>query len=92
MSISPTHTVLRNFEGMLISYPEPCMDAHQTPVPQVATPSVANLVNGRASKIQPANTNRHQRRSCRPSRVATTATAAATSDAVAMSAEPGTAK
>jgi lysine 2,3-aminomutase len=92
VSISPTHTVLRNFEGMLVSYPEPCMDAHQRPIPQVATPSVADLVNGRASKIQPAATNRHERRSSRPSRVAATAVAAATSDAVAMSAEPGTAK
>jgi lysine 2,3-aminomutase len=94
VSHSPTHTVLRNFEGMLISYPEPCMDPHQTPIEQVATPSVADLANGRASKIAPAATNRYQRRSSRPSRAAATAIAAAPAPAseVAMSAEPGTAK
>jgi lysine 2,3-aminomutase len=96
VSISPTHTVLRNFEGMLVSYPEPCMDPHQTPIEQVATPSVADLVNGRASKIQPASTNRHQRRSFRAGRVAAPApapvAAATPASEVAMSAEPGTAK
>ena len=76
VSTSPTHTVLRNFEGMLVSYPEPCADGAAwatTSVPSAteerastgtapAAPGVWDLVSGHASKIQPANSARQKRR------------------------------
>ncbi|MCU0660858.1 MAG: KamA family radical SAM protein [Myxococcota bacterium] len=68
VSTSPTHTVLRNFEGMLVSYPEPNLSAVaqlRTALPQAAT--VYDLSTGRASAIQPATTTRHARRAGRSS-------------------------
>ena len=66
VSTSPTHTVLRNFEGMLVSYPEPCMQGHG-PVPAATpaatpAPTVFDLASGRSTVIQPADTDRHRRR------------------------------
>lgn len=66
VSSSPTHTVLRNFEGLLVSYPEPNLSA----VAQLRTalnqaPTVYDLGTGRASSIQPATTTRHARRAGR---------------------------
>jgi lysine 2,3-aminomutase len=66
ISMSPTHTVIRNFEGMLVSYPEPNMNAeHAAPSAPVETPTVFDLANGGATKIQPAATTREGRRSAR---------------------------
>ncbi|MBN1868441.1 KamA family radical SAM protein [Candidatus Sumerlaeota bacterium] len=64
VSTSPTHTVLRNFEGMLVSYPEPCVGDATTAVPATrsAAPGVWELASGLASKIQPADSARHKRR------------------------------
>jgi len=64
VSSSPTHTVLRNFEGMLISYPEPCTpetDPGRGLTGRGAA-TVWDLAAGRAPKIQPAKTDRHERR------------------------------
>ena len=65
VSVSPTHTVLRNFEGMLVTYPEPS-DLDGTPSPRagepVAAESVWGLATGQASKIEPANSVRKERR------------------------------
>lgn len=64
VSQSPTHTVLRNYEGMLIAYPEPYHEGE----PQVAAPreesapGVWELTAGRHSHIQPERTLRHARR------------------------------
>ncbi len=65
VSASPTHTVLRNFEGMLVSYPEPL--AHygegRVDVPSRAdAPTVYELARGDAMKIEPAATLRGRRR------------------------------
>jgi len=64
VSTSPTHTVLRNYEGILVSYPEPGIlyDVSSSPGPADATPGVWDLVSGHASAIQPAKTKRHLRR------------------------------
>ncbi len=65
ISTSPTHTVIRNFEGMLISYPEP---AHRDAPVAMAEPShdtapgVWELASGQFSRIQPAKTIRQSRR------------------------------
>jgi lysine 2,3-aminomutase len=65
VSTSPTHTVIRNFEGMLISYPEP---AHRDTPRAMAEPShdtapgVWELASGAYSRIQPARTIRQTRR------------------------------
>ncbi len=65
VSMSPTHTVLRNYEGLLVSYPEPGYDmAPQTPAgsnPNQTT-GVWELATGKADVIQPAHTQRLDRR------------------------------
>jgi lysine 2,3-aminomutase len=64
VSMSPTHTVLRNFEGMMASYPEPYAREATDPAPDVpaGSASVSDLASGLASKIQPENTDRERRR------------------------------
>jgi len=64
ISISPTHTVFRTFEGMLVSYPEPGAEA---PAPMVAAatdspPGVWDLASGNATSIRPAKSSRLKRR------------------------------
>jgi lysine 2,3-aminomutase len=64
VSQSPTHTVLRNYEGMLIAYPEPHsrFDA-QVPRPNDGSaPSVWHVASGGYSHIQPDKTVRFERR------------------------------
>ncbi len=63
VSSSPTHTVLRNFEGMIVSYPEPGMSS-ETPqaLPENVAPGVWELSSGQATSILPAASNRHNRR------------------------------
>jgi lysine 2,3-aminomutase len=64
VSQSPTHTVLRNYEGMLIAYPEPQQrfdGACRTPQEESA-PGVWELTAGQYSRIQPEKTIRHSRR------------------------------
>lgn len=67
VSASPTHTVLRNCEGMLVSYPEPYAEGRMPPAlqPLCEAPSVWDLATGHASKIQPENTRRQNRRNMR---------------------------
>lgn len=68
VSMSPSHTVLRNFEGLLVSYPEPGSAATKaTPAAAAASPGVWELASGRGSKIQPANTVRQKRRALKAS-------------------------
>jgi len=64
VSMSPTHTVLRNFEGMLVSYPEPASMVEQDACPSSghAAAEVSDLICGRASSIIPAHSVRHNRR------------------------------
>jgi len=64
VTTSPTHTVLRNFEGMMASYPEPYAE-EKTAVaeqPDAKSPGVWDLACGKHSKIQPENTARQYRR------------------------------
>jgi lysine 2,3-aminomutase len=64
VSTSPTHTVLRNFEGMMVSYPEPIAGASGAAVPAGGemTPGVWDLSSGGASAIRPAKSTRLKRR------------------------------
>ncbi len=64
VSVSPTHTVLRNFEGMLINYPEPMVSASRPEPPPAASrsPGVWELATGHQSAILPAGNRRLQRR------------------------------
>jgi len=62
VSMSPTHTVLRNFEGMLVAYPEP---VHQ-PVAARTEDGVSGvypLTTGALPFIRPADSDRLARRS-----------------------------
>jgi lysine 2,3-aminomutase len=62
VSASPTHTVLRNYEGLLVNYPEAGVNAQ--PAPKNGEPSVGvwELASGKISLIQPADTTRGRRR------------------------------
>lgn len=63
VSTSPTHTVLRNFEGMMINYPEPSLGRPaEIPIAETTARSVWDLASGRSSVILPENTKRYQRR------------------------------
>lgn len=61
VSMSPTHTVLRNFEGLLVSYPEPDIDTVVS-IPAASDPGVWELASGRADVIMPMQTQRMGRR------------------------------
>ena len=62
VSVSPTHTVLRNFEGMLITCPEPGSASEGPEAGGDSAPGVWELATGRATKLQPATTSRQRRR------------------------------
>jgi lysine 2,3-aminomutase len=63
ITTSPTHTVLRNCEGLLVNYPEPgCKSESVERAGQEQSAGVWELADGRASVIQPANTSRWKRR------------------------------
>ena len=64
VSLSPTHTVLRTPEGMLVSYPEPTVDAFAAgPAPGgESAPGVWDLASGKATAIPPAESSRLRRR------------------------------
>ncbi|MBE0534146.1 MAG: KamA family radical SAM protein [Phycisphaerae bacterium] len=64
VSMSPTHTVLRNFEGMLVAYPEPYGGTgywDNVPSGQSA-PGVWELAGGLNSHIEPVSLARMNRR------------------------------
>ncbi|TFG50012.1 MAG: KamA family radical SAM protein [Candidatus Brocadiia bacterium] len=66
VSTSPTHTVFRNYEGLLVNYPEPGISVEdissgvERKNDQAA--GVWELATGRGSIIQPADTSRNLRR------------------------------
>jgi lysine 2,3-aminomutase len=55
VSVSPTHTVLRNYRGMMVSYPEPAHDraAPARALPPDPTPGVWHLATGEHGSLQP---------------------------------------
>ncbi len=67
VSSSPTHTVLRNFEGMMVNYPEP-VTPPQRAMPEASatarsgTHGVWELAAGQASAITPSSAFRQKRR------------------------------
>lgn len=62
VSMSPSHTVLRNYQGLLVNYPEPC--AQPAPVSTAATgeTGVWELASGKTSFVAPARNHRMKRR------------------------------
>ena len=67
VSMSPTHTVLRNYEGMLVNYPEPTdyrPGVETRPAPHSGN-GVWELAAGHASAIVPADAHQQKRRSSR---------------------------
>lgn len=62
VSMSPTHTVLRNYEGMLVNYPEPGAEAEPSMTSPAGEPGVWELASGQASVILPARNTRMKRR------------------------------
>jgi len=66
VSVSPTHTVLRNYEGMLVSYPEPRSSAIELDetrrIAGTSEQGVWGLSTGRAMTILPARSKRIERR------------------------------
>lgn len=68
ISTSPTHTVLRNFEGMLVAYPEPdfAAEINRASAADTKTVGVWDLVTGRESAIMPSLSCRYKRRKQSP--------------------------
>ena len=68
ISSSPSHTVLRNYEGMIVNYPEPMEPMPRTP-PSTAARSgshgVWEVAAGHSSSITPAGSHRQKRRAAR---------------------------
>jgi lysine 2,3-aminomutase len=62
VSVSPTHTVLRNYEGVLVNYPEPGVTINPARAEETCNKSVWDLSSGQASVIIPEKTKRYQRR------------------------------
>lgn len=64
LSMSPSHTVLRNFEGMIVSYPEPIAGDQPDPwTPRVGTVGgVWEVATGRRTHLQPERMARQERR------------------------------
>jgi len=64
VSASPTHTVLRNYEGALVSYPEPgeLSPTVEPAVERSSEPGVWELASGRQTRIQPKQAIRRTRR------------------------------
>jgi lysine 2,3-aminomutase len=63
VSVSPTHTVLRNYEGLLVNYPEPGVELQQLAHANSDTDTgVWKLASGRASVIVPMHNPRMKRR------------------------------
>jgi len=68
VSSSPTHTVLRNYEGMIVNYPEPMEPMPRTPpstAPRNGNPGVWEVAAGHSSAITPAGAYRQKRRAAR---------------------------
>ncbi len=65
VSMSPTHTVLRNFEGMFVSYPEPASEGSSWYAAESVNPGtggVWDVSTGRLTHIQPRVSERSLRR------------------------------
>jgi lysine 2,3-aminomutase len=62
VSVSPTHTVLRNYEGLLVNYPEPATEIKSSASVQTSAPGVWELASGQASFIMPSSNQRIKRR------------------------------
>jgi lysine 2,3-aminomutase len=62
VSSSCTHTVLRNYEGLLVNYPEPGAEADPSMTAPANEPGVWELAVGQASVILPARNTRIKRR------------------------------
>ena len=65
VSVSPTHTVLRNFEGMMVNYPDPVEPLkRQAPPapPRHGPPGVWEMATGQVSAIVPFSAHRQKRR------------------------------
>lgn len=67
ISSSPTHTVLRNYEGMIVNYPEPMDSAARNPSQSSrnAYHGVWDVAAGHSSVITPSGSNRNKRRAAR---------------------------
>ena len=68
ISSSPTHTVLRNYEGMIVNYPEPMEPMPRTPPSTNArsgSHGVWEVAAGHSSAITPAGAHRQKRRAAR---------------------------
>ena len=64
VSTSPTHTVLRNYDGVIVNYPEPLFgtDLDESPKKSESSVGVWELDSGKASAILPLKTSGQLRR------------------------------
>ena len=64
VSTSPTHTVLRNFEGVMIRYPEPSVETipGEAVAAQAGAVRTWDMTNGRADRLGPQGAAKQKRR------------------------------
>ncbi len=62
ISMSPTHTVLRNYEGLMVNYPEPGFESSTVGPTVDSDPDVWQLASGNADAIVPMKNPRMKRR------------------------------
>ena len=64
VSASPTHTVLRNFEGMMVNYPEPQIppEPSKCPLARSTAPGVWEVATGKSAFLAPHDSLRQHRR------------------------------
>jgi lysine 2,3-aminomutase len=62
VSMSPSHTVLRNYQGLLVNYPEPCIQSLPANTASAEQTGVWELASGRTNFVAPAKNHRIKRR------------------------------
>jgi lysine 2,3-aminomutase len=58
VSMSPSHTVLRNYQGLLVNYPEPCIQQIPTNPEPAANGGVWELASGKTNCVSHIKTHR----------------------------------
>ncbi|OQA02579.1 MAG: L-lysine 2,3-aminomutase [Planctomycetes bacterium ADurb.Bin401] len=61
VSMSPSHTVLRNYQGMMVNYPEPCIQQIPPNIQPAEQTGVWELASGKTSFVSPARHHRIKR-------------------------------
>jgi lysine 2,3-aminomutase len=62
VSMSPSHTVLRNYQGLLVNYPEPCIQQLPTKSEPAVQGGVWELASGKTNFVSHVKTHRNSKK------------------------------